>query len=80
MRLRLKPTREFIEVMQLVQRRKQELEEARPGYEPPPRDMHVRTRRVPLKIRPYISSSRKSPERRKPPLKPYKRHRESRLL
>ena len=79
-RLRLKPTREFIEVMNIFRKLKQEHEESRPSYEPPPRDMHVSSKRTPLKIRPYISSSRRDAERRKSPPKPYKRHRASRLL
>ena len=74
-RLRGKPTREFIEVMQLFQRKKKELEEAHPSYVKPPRDMHIDSARRPLKIRPYISSSWRNPERRKPPPKPDKRMR-----
>lgn len=78
--MRLKPTREFIEVMNLYRRKKTELEEARPGYAEPPRDRHVRSRREPLKIRPYISSSRRDPDMRLTKDKPYKRFRPSKLL
>ena len=79
-RLKLKPTREFIEAMDVFRKRKQMLEEERPGYVPTPRRMHFRTKRNPLRIRPYISSSNANPERRKAPPKPYKRHRGSTLL
>lgn len=80
MRMRNMPTREFIEVMNVFRSRKQMLEEARPGYTPPPNDMHINSAQKPLKIRPYISSSHKHPDRRKPPPKPRKRVGESRLL
>lgn len=82
-RLRAKPTREFVEVMNLFRRKKEQLEEARPSYAAPPRDMHINSKQQPLKIRPYISSSYRDPARRKPQSKVQladKRHRNSRLL
>lgn len=69
--LRLRPTRQFMDVMNMVRKLKQKLEEARPGYVEPPRDMHTFGK---LKIRPYISSSRRRADRRKPPSKEHKRH------
>ena len=60
-RWRLKPTREFIEIMQLMRRRKEQLEEARPGYTPPPRPATPNSQQVPLKIRPFISSAYGTP-------------------
>ena len=74
-RWKLKPTREFVELMNTFQRRKMELEEARPGYKKPPSDLHINSQQVPLKIRPYLSSSRPQVERRKAPPKPNRRFR-----
>ena len=79
-RWKLKPTREFVELMNTFQRRKMELEEARPGYKKPPSDLHINSQQVPLKIRPYLSSSRREVERRKAPPKKDPRHRGPYLL
>lgn len=66
-RLRLKPTREYIEVMQTIQKVKKRTQEARPGYEEPPHEGTPNSKQQPLLIRPYLSSSYSSPERRKLP-------------
>ena len=71
--LRHRPTREYVEVMQVYRRLKTEHEEGRPGVKLPPSDLHWPTRKKPLKIRPFYSSSRKKVEHRKRPPDPRKR-------